>query len=105
MSFKFKDDEKNFNLSYYIFIPNNINNLDKKKFDEFYKNEIKKYDKEIYKPNIFEMIQNYHKSKGVIQQEQKSKINYVEWDFKTPEEYLFEKFNLSLHKYINFRIF
>ena len=86
MSFKFKDDEKNLNLSYYIFIPNNINKFDKKNFDEFYKNEIKNYEKEIYKPNIFEMIQNYHKSKGIIQQEQKPKINYIEWDFRTPEE-------------------
>ena len=85
------DDEEILKLDYYIYIPNfremnrllGSNILSEKEFDQFYKNEIKKNINNVDIPNIFEMIKKYKKSKGIIIEEENSKI---EWDIETPEE-------------------
>ena len=92
MIFKFKNEETTLNLDYYIFIPNiqNTNNLlnkdnfNKKNFDLYYKNELKKYENKIYKPNIFELIKKYQRIKGLSQEDQK--LNHIGWDYETQEE-------------------
>ena len=93
MHYVFENDDI-MNLDYYIYSPNfnemnkllGSNILNQKEFDEFFLRELKKYSKGKTIPNIFEMIKNYKKSKGIIVEEVKEKNSDIEWDYQTPEK-------------------
>ena len=89
MEFNFENNET-LKLDYYIYIPNfremnqllGSNILSEKEFDEFFEDEIKKNMNNVNIPNIFDMIKKYKKKKGILIEEENSKI---EWDYQTPE--------------------
>ena len=62
----------------------NKDNFNQKKFDIFSNNEMKKYEKNIYKSNIFEVVKKYQKT--MSQEDQRVKVNQIGWDFETQEE-------------------
>lgn len=100
MSFKFEEDQEIFNLDYFIIIPNvqNMNqlfysnDLNQKDFDGFFKNEMKRHEKERFETNIFKMMKKYKKTKRILQEEQSNESNDINdsseiaWDIRTPEE-------------------
>ena len=93
MKFKFKNEEQILELDYYIYLPNfremnrllGSNILSEKEFDEFYESERKKHIDNVNMPNIFEMINEYKKRKGIKIEEEKENSK-IEWDFQTPNE-------------------
>ena len=97
MTFEFETssiESDKIDLDYFIFVPNvqnmklyqNFNNFDKKEFDIFFENELKKNKDNDLEPNIFEMIKKFKILKGIIKETPKPKSTIIEWKYQTPEE-------------------
>ena len=97
MAFEFETssiESDKIDLDYFIFVPNvqnmklyqNFNNFDKKEFDIFFENELKKNKDNVLEPNIFEMIKKFKILKGIIKEAPKPKSTIIEWKYQTPEE-------------------
>lgn len=70
-------------LHYYIYPPELANDTDFQQFFEKTQNNRRQL---IDEENIFDVIKDYKKSKGILNEEKKIKSPTIEWDFKTNEE-------------------
>ena len=85
-------------LDYYILVPNFqtlkklynndkdlLTNFNENKFNDFFKEEMKKYINNIKRPNIFEIIDEYN-NKNFIFKENIQTSKEIKWDYQTKEQ-------------------